>query len=175
MPVKPLKNLVHVAAVHAAAKKLAELDKAEGNPVLPPGCSIDISGCEVVVRFEEGSTVDKAAGKDGDGVRPTTASTNLNGWAALTVMRLTLEKFKQAGRIDQALIDAIADAIITVNGTTEKALLEQRGPAFEKEIARTKRELGGQLPKREETTRRYIKTPVEPAISVGRQAAVKVA
>ena len=160
-----IKNLIQAACVHAAKTLLERLDKSGDTPDLPPGSAYDVSGMSLTITFGAGTVVVKAEGKDGDGVRPTMATTNLNGWAVLTVLFDLLMKFKQHNISQNTLISAVEDAITRVGGTTQAALFAI-DPGMEEKTNFWKRRIGPMLPKREETTRRYVKAESEPVLNI---------
>ncbi len=164
------KNHQQIAVAYAVQKLIESQLKNEDE--LPPGLNMDISGMTLEIKIPEGTRVERAEGAEGDGVRPTMATTNMYGWAVLTVVYEILEKFKHHNTIMNQIIAAVDDAVTTVGGTTEKELLEAR-PELEKMMEALKKRVGRQLPKRDENTRRYVKreTKQAPAITISRRLA----
>lgn len=158
------------ATVYAAYKELEKI--LEDNGELPPGASFDVSGQTVNITLQPGVIVSRAAGENGDGIRPTAPSTNFYGWAPLAIAIVTLEKFKQFNRvIRDNLVVAIANALRDGRTTEEK--LFEINPGLREKITGMKEEILQQLEKRMEPTRRTIKrtSKLSPILNFFKKAA----
>ena len=137
------------ATAYGTYKYLERLLKEDGQ--FDPGFEMDLSGQSLTMVLPPGTRLTRSLGTDGQGHDFHTASTNLNGFAVLTLFIRVCLKFNQWFSIKRPLIAAIKAAIKTKTMGTEDKLV-QAEPDLAAEIEAVKTELTADLPKRKQDT-----------------------
>lgn len=146
-------SLTAKAHAYATYKYLERCLKDDGD--IPPGYSLDVSGCSLTIIIPPDTIVSRSLGQDGQGHDFHKASQNLNGFAVITLFVRVLLKFNQWFAIKRPLLAAIKAALKTKTMGTEDKLI-QKEPELEAEIEEIKEELRQDLPERKQDTTRDV-------------------
>ena len=140
-----------LATLYAAKDEIDKLLKSQGDD-LPVG-EYNVSGRTVTIKLNEGMTVEKVAGTNGDGTNSKTATQNLYGWGVITLLAQRLQRFNQWNMIRRVMTDAVRDAM-QGNGTMAEEL-NAIDPEFAQQVELIRQEC--QPPARIEKAPRYVR------------------
>lgn len=132
---------------------------------LAPGFKMNVSGLSLTITQPPDTTVEKDAGINGDGLRPTTPTTDLYGFTLLAVMLEILSKFKQhraiyrlvtvaarrAFKKGKTLGEQLKKEATTAGTPTER---KQRVKELYQRVEQIRQEVLAEMPPRQEPTRR---------------------
>lgn len=147
---KHFPNLQTKAAAYAAYKDLERMLKEDGE--LPPGFNAELSGVKVEITLPPGTSVNRDAGKNGDGRQDKKATQNLYGWAILYECFRVCSLFKQHKKLERILMMIVRRAVNRAI-SSEDAFRELM-PKRAEEIQKLKDSLP--VPMRDEPTPRMV-------------------